>query len=117
MGQAIRLTDTNFEREVLVSDLPVLVDFWASWCPPCKMTEPVIDELTVEYDGRIKVGKLNVDQNPQAAMRYQVMGVPTFAIFFDGEIAEQRVGAQSKSQLKRLIDSVLSTSQTEGDEG
>ena len=81
MGQTVRLTDTNFEREVLASGIPVLVDFWASWCPPCKMTEPVIDELAVEYDGRLKVGKLNVDQNPQMAARYRVMGVPTFAVF------------------------------------
>jgi len=107
MGQTVRLTDTNFEREVLASGIPVLVDFWASWCPPCKMTEPVIDELAIEYDGRLKVGKLNVDQNPQMAARYRVMGVPTFAVFCGGRVVQQRTGAQSKGQLRQMLDEVL----------
>lgn len=114
MCQAVRLTDANFGQEVLQADMPVLVDFWASWCPPCKMTEPVIDELTVEYDGRLKVGKLNVDQNPKVADQFQVMGVPTFALFLDGTIIEQKIGAQSKAQLKRVIDRVLATEQERG---
>ncbi len=107
MGRALRLTDANFEREVLESDIPVLVDFWASWCPPCKMVEPVIEELAAEYNGRLKVGKLHVDQNPKTASRYQIMGVPTFALFQAGEVLHQRTGAQSKGQLLQMLGQVL----------
>ena len=107
MGHALRLTDKNFEREVLQSGIPVLVDFWASWCPPCKMVEPVMDELAAEYSGRLKVGKLHVDQNPQVAGRYHILGVPTFVIFRDGEVLGQRTGAQSKGQLLRMVDEAI----------
>ena len=103
MGSIIRLTDDNFEREVLSSRLPVLVDFWASWCPPCKMVEPVVAELAEEYRGKIKVGKLNVDQNPRTAQHYNILGVPTFVVFSDGNAGERRVGAQSKAQLSELL--------------
>ena len=96
MSHPIRLTDANFEDEVLRSDVPVLVDFWASWCPPCKMVEPVIAELAEEYAGKVKVGKLHVDQNPKTASRYRIMGVPTFMVFNSGKVVQQRVGAQSK---------------------
>ncbi len=107
MGFAVRLTDANFEREVLKSDLPVLVDFWASWCPPCKMVEPVIEALAQEYDGRLKVGKLHVDQNPKTASRYQIMGVPTFILFQDGGAIDRRTGSQSKTQLLQMLGKVL----------
>jgi thioredoxin 1 len=107
MGHPIRLTDANFENEVLRSDIPVLVDFWTSWCPPCKMVEPVIAELAEEYDGHLKVGKLNVDQNPKTAQRYHIMGVPTFAVFYAGEIVQCRTGAQSRQQLLHLLSEVL----------
>ena len=107
MSYPIRLTDANFEDEVLRSDIPVLVDFWTSWCPPCKMAEPVIAGLSEEYDGHLKVGKLNVDQNPKTAQRYHIMGVPTFAVFYAGEIVQCRTGAQSRQQLLHLLSEVL----------
>ena len=107
MANVLRLTDANFEMEVLHSDLPVLVDFWASWCPPCKMTEPIVDELAGEYAGRIKVGKLNVDQNRRTADRYQILGVPTFALFRSGQILERGVGAHSKAQLLKMLSQVV----------
>ena len=107
MGHPIRLTDRNFEREVLESDIPVLVDFWASWCPPCKMVEPVIEGLAEEYDGRLKVGMLHVDQNPKTRDRYHIMGVPTFVLFRDGRVLDRRIGAQSKAQLVQMIDQAM----------
>jgi thioredoxin 1 len=103
VDKVIRLKDANFESIILDSDTPVLVDFWASWCPPCKMTEPVIEELAAEYDGQLKVGKLNVDQNPKTAEHYHVIGVPTFAVFKAGQIVARRTGAQSKAQLQSLL--------------
>ena len=107
MGPQIRLTDKSFEKEVLESEVPVLVDFWASWCLPCKMAEPIITELTEEYDGRLKVGKLNVDRNPRTAERYHVLGLPTFAVFRAGVIVQSKTGSQSKQQLQRMLDEVL----------
>jgi thioredoxin 1 len=107
MGPVLRLTDANFEQEVLGASVPTLVDFWASWCPPCKMVEPIIAELATEYDGRLKVGKLNVDQNPRVAAQYNIMGVPTFIVFSAGKPGERRVGAQSKAQLEALLRGVL----------
>jgi len=101
--RVMHLTDANFEEEVLASGVPVLVDFWASWCPPCKMMEPVIEELAEAYGGQIRMGKMNVDRNPKTAFRYQIKGVPTFALFCSGEIVLQRTGAQSKDQLRRMI--------------
>ncbi|MFB0534669.1 MAG: thioredoxin [Anaerolineae bacterium] len=114
MGQVLRLTDANFEREVLGAGIPVLVDFWASWCPPCKMVEPVIAELATEYDGQLKVGKLNVDQNPRVAARYHILGVPTFMVFSAGEVVEQRTGAQSKAQLEELLRDALTNAESDG---
>jgi thioredoxin 1 len=107
MGQVLRLTDANFEREVLEAGVPVLVDFWASWCPPCKMVEPVIGELATEYDGQLKAGKLNVDQNPRVAAQYNIVGVPTFIVFSAGEAGERRTGAQSRAQLEDMLRGVL----------
>lgn len=107
MDRVLRLTDANFEQEVLKSNIPVLVDFWASWCPPCKMVEPLIAELAEECDGKIKVGKLHVDQNPKTASKYNIKGVPTFILFSSGEAVRQRVGAQSKAQLKQMLRDVV----------
>jgi thioredoxin 1 len=107
MGQAVRVTDKTFGLEVLESERPVLVDFWASWCPPCKMVEPVLDELADEYEDRVLVCKLHVDRNPKTRDRYQIFGVPTFAVFRDGELVSRRTGAQSKGQLEALLGEVL----------
>lgn len=105
MGEALRFTDKNFKEEVLESKEPVFVDFWGSWCPPCKMTEPIIDQLAEDLAGKIKIGKLNVDQNPATRAMFNVSGVPTFAIFKDGQIIQRAVGARGRKQLAELIES------------
>src|SRR5262245_36877175 len=92
----ITFTDTNFQDEVLKSPVPVLVDFWAEWCGPCKMLGPVLDELASEYEGRIKIGKVNVDDFQGLAAQYGVRAIPTLLVFKNGEVAEQMVGMQSK---------------------
>jgi len=103
MSRVLRLSDRNFDEEVFHSEIPVLVDFWASWCPPCKVMEPVLNELARGYTGRVKIGKINVDQNPINGAKYRIKGVPTFILFASGEVVEERVGAQSKSQLEAMI--------------
>jgi thioredoxin 1 len=107
MSEILRLTDANFEHQVLKCGLPVLVEFWASWCPPCKMMEPTLTELAREYDGQIKICKMNTDQNPRTTMRYTVQGVPTFVMFEAGKPKGRRVGAQSRTQLVSLLNHVL----------
>lgn len=104
----MRLTDANFTKEVLECEIPVLVDFWASWCPPCKMIEPVIEELSSTLDGKIKIGKINVDQNPKTSAEFNIAGVPTFILFKGGKIVRRQVGACSKQQLLRMIEEGLS---------
>ena len=106
MGETVRVTDKTFDT-VLKSERPVLVDFWASWCPPCKMVEPVLDALAEEYADRVLVCKLHVDRNPKMRDKYQILGVPTFAVFRDGELISRRTGAQSKRQLEELMAEVL----------
>ncbi len=103
----IELTDTNFDTEVFKSDLPVLVDFWATWCGPCQMVEPAIEELAQEYQGKIKVGKLNVDDNPKKAQELKVMSIPTVIIFSKGKEIERKIGVQSKEEYKRLIEKAI----------
>ena len=100
------LTDANFEQEVLKSPTPVLVDFWAEWCGPCKMIAPILDELASEYDGKVKVGKVNIDESPSIATQYGIRAIPTLLIFKDGEVAEQVVGLRSKRDLKANLDQV-----------
>jgi thioredoxin 1 len=103
----VHLTDDSFENEVLKSGEPVLVDYWAEWCGPCKMIAPVLDEIADEYDGKLKVGKLNIDDNPDTPPRYGIRGIPTLMLFKDGEVEATKVGAVSKSQLTAFIDSNL----------
>jgi thioredoxin 1 len=104
LSRVVRLTDRNFETEVLASDTPVLVEFWGSWCPPCKMMEPALEQLAKDYDGCLKVGKINVDQNPRMATEYRIQGAPTFIVFASGEVKGRRTGAQSGRQLENLLD-------------
>ena len=103
----VHVTDDSFEQEVLQSSNPVLVDYWADWCGPCKMIAPVLDEIAGEYDGRIRVAKLNIDENPNTPPRYGIRGIPTLMLFKDGEVEATKVGAVSKSQLTAFIDSNL----------
>jgi thioredoxin 1 len=103
----VHITDASFDQDVLKADGPVLVDFWAEWCGPCKMIAPVLDELAEEYSGRLTISKLNIDSNTETAPRYGVRGIPTLIIFKNGQIAGTKVGALSKSQLAAFIDSVI----------
>ncbi len=103
----VTFTDANFEAEVLKSETPVLVDFWASWCVPCKIVGPIIEELAQEYSGKVKIGKLNVDENPQAAQGFSVMSIPTVMFFKGGKPVKSMIGAQSKDSYKKTIDEVI----------
>ena len=105
--QIVHVTDESFGSEVLESDTPVLVDFWAEWCGPCKMIAPTLDELATEYAGRIKIAKLNIDENQASTRKYGIKGIPTLQIFKAGSLQATKVGAVSKSQLKAFIDSVI----------
>lgn len=101
------ITDANFEQEVLKSDVPVLVDFWAEWCYPCKMIGPVVEEISREYSGKIKVGKLDTDQNQNTAMQYGISGIPTLLIFRNGEIIDRIVGAVPKHNITQKLNYYL----------
>lgn len=101
------ITDADFESEVLKSSLPVLVDFWAPWCGPCKSMSPIVDELATEYEGKVKVFKMNVDENTEIPGKHGVMSIPTFIIFKGGEPVQTFVGAKSKEDVKKELDAVL----------
>ncbi len=103
----ITVNDENFDDEVLRSDIPVLVDFWAEWCGPCKVVGPTIEALASDYQGKVKVAKLNVDDNPEAAGRFGVRSIPTLIVFKDGEAQQAAVGVKPKGQLAELIEKVL----------
>ncbi len=103
----VYLTDDSFESEVLQADQPVLVDYWADWCGPCKMIAPVLEEIADEYDGKIKVAKLNIDENSGTPPKYGIRGIPTLMLFKGGNVEATKVGALSKSQLTAFIDSNL----------
>lgn len=100
----LKFTDENFEQEALNSDIPVLVDFYADWCGPCKMMAPIIENIAAEYDGIVKVGKLNVDESPNTSSKYRVMSIPTLLFIKNGEVVDNIVGAVSKSQVTEKLD-------------
>ena len=106
MGKAIVLTDANFD-EIVNSDKPVLVDFWAEWCGPCKMIGPVVEELAGDYDGKAVIGKLNVDENPQVTAKFGVRSIPTLLVFKNGQVVDKVVGAVPKSQLVSKLTPLL----------
>jgi thioredoxin 1 len=106
-GNTLEFTDQNFEQEVLKSDKPVVVDFWAIWCAPCRMMEPAVASIADDYAGRVKVGKLNVDENLSVTSRYGIRSIPTLLIFKGGEIKEQVVGTTSKDNISKLLDKHL----------
>ena len=103
----VYLTDDSFQNEVLDSAEPVLVDYWAEWCGPCKMIAPILTEIATEYQGKVKVAKLNIDENPQTPPKYGIRGIPTLMLFKDGNVEATKVGALSKSQLTAFIDTNL----------
>ena len=103
----VSLTDGTFEDEVLKSAVPVLVDYWAEWCGPCKMIHPVLEEIADEYEGKLKIAKLNIDENQQTPPRFNIRGIPTLMLFKNGDVDATKVGALSKSQLTAFLDSNL----------
>ncbi|MBI4281973.1 MAG: thioredoxin [Chloroflexi bacterium] len=107
MAAPIAVTDSDFEQEVLEAETPVVVDFWAEWCVPCKMVAPVLDDLANEYDGKIKFTKVDVDTNPQTAMKYGIRSIPTLLFFKGGSPVDQVVGAVPRAMLKKRLDSAL----------
>lgn len=109
MDNHVTLMDSNFTREVLQSEQPVLVDFWAPWCMPCLMVAPVIEEIAKEYDGKIKIGKLNTDDNPRMAMQYQIMGIPSLVLYKNGEVMDRIVGVVPKEHITRILDKHIQT--------
>ena len=105
---ALHVTDSAFETEILQSDLPALVDFWAPWCGPCRAMAPVIEDLAEEFDGRVKIVKMNVDENQDTPRKYGIRAIPTLILFQNGEVVEQITGAVSKSSIKEMISSKIS---------
>ena len=103
----VHISDESFDKEVLQSERPVLIDYWAEWCGPCKMIAPVLDEIATEYSDRLKVVKLNIDDNPQTPPKYGIRGIPTLMVFKNGQVEATKVGAVSKAQLTTFLDDSL----------
>ena len=107
MAKLLAVTEETFDQEVLKAGLPVLVDFWAEWCGPCRMVAPIVEELATEYAGRVKVTKVDVDDNQRLAMRYSIMSIPTLGVFKGGELVDRIVGYMPKQELKRRLDGAI----------
>ncbi|MEY1663010.1 thioredoxin TrxA [Isoalcanivorax beigongshangi] len=106
-GQILNTTDASFEDDVLKSDVPVLVDYWAPWCGPCKMIAPILEQLAEEYAGRVKVVKINIDDNPNTARQYGIRSIPTLTVFSNGKVEATKVGARNKAELNAFLDSTI----------
>ena len=107
MSAVVVVSDAEFDQTVLKSDKPVMLDFWAEWCQPCKMLSPTVEEIAGEYEDTVRVGKLNVDDNPDTATKYGIRGIPTLLFFKGGQVVQQLVGVKSKSEIKKVIDEDL----------
>jgi len=105
-GNVLEITDGNFEAEVLAADIPVLVDFWAEWCGPCRMLAPTIEEVAGEYKGKVKVGKVNTDENREVSVKFGISAIPTVIVFKDGQIVKKFVGLVSKKEFKNVLDTL-----------
>jgi len=109
MGKPLELSNDNFDAEVIQSDVPVMVDFWATWCSPCRMIAPIVEELVGEYEGKIKIAKLDVDSNQDVAMKFKIMSIPNVLFFKGGEVVDQIIGAVPKKQFTEKIDKLVGT--------
>lgn len=107
-GAILEMTEATFDEEIKASPVPVIVEFWAEWCPPCKMIAPVLHSLAVDYDGRLRVFTINLDEHPELARRYQVISIPTILVFSDGELRRQMIGARSRARLLTEIGDLVS---------